>query len=288
MTQEVPIQRPPMFPGGEEEAERFVRSLGCRWIGQRLRYFQSVDSTNTRGKRLAYLGWPGGTVILAEHQSRGRGRMGRKWLCPFGAGILVSVLVPPGALRYRNRCADSAEPASRLPWLTAAGALAMAKAVEACSGAKLLIDWPNDLVFPAPEAPCGFRKAGGVLAELRHGTEMAVLGIGLNVDVRAEEFPPELRDTAGSVADAATRRPDRREILGAFLPVLEAYLEQSDLIAEELTRRSCTLRRKVFVGERLGRAVGFDEAMRLLVEFPDGRTEAVAEVSSVRLARDAS
>jgi len=248
----------------EDEARLFARSIGCEWVGRRLRYFESVDSTNSRARRLAELGWPAGTVVLAEHQTRGRGRLGRRWLCPAGAGILVSVVVP--------RAQASAGPGA-LPWVTAAGALAMAEAVETTCRTRLLVDWPNDLVLPDPLAGGGFRKLGGVLVETRHGSDMAVLGVGLNVDVRREEFPPALRDSAGSVAEYAARRPDRRAILGAFLPALEARLSREAALAAELAERSATVGRDVIVGERKGRAVGFDGAMRLVVEFPGGRTE---------------
>jgi len=218
--------REPIF-ADERAAREFAGSSGARRVGARLRYFESVDSTNARARRLAELGWPEGTVVLAEYQTDGRGRLGRSWVCPPRAGLLVSVILAREGRGLRPLSGDATSGGSAPAWLTAAGALGMIEAVEqtgaagrsgsaraALTGAAgrsgsaraaltgaggLLVEWPNDIVAPDEAAPLGRRKVGGVLVEARGASQVVILGVGLNVDVRAEEFPPELRAGAGSV-----------------------------------------------------------------------------------------
>jgi BirA family biotin operon repressor/biotin-[acetyl-CoA-carboxylase] ligase len=171
-------------------------------------------------------------------------------------------------------------PEAALPWLSAAGAVAMTAAVEAATGATLLIEWPNDLVAGDDTADRGLRKLGGVLVETSSFSDVAVIGVGLNVDILAEEMPEELRRTAGSLLTVLGSRPDRRDILGRFLVEIERWAGLPGRLPDELARLSATLGRDVTVGEgarlRRGRALGFDDHMRLLVRMPDGTVEAVS------------
>jgi len=280
-------RRDPLF-ASEDEAREFAGRLGAAWVGARLRYFDTTDSTSIRARRLADLGWPEGTVVVAEEQTAGHGRLGRRWVCPARAGLLVSVVLP-----QPKRVSAT--------WLTAAGALALAEAVEApgrpgrARHAGPLVEWPNDLVAPDPLVPSGRRKIGGVLVEARPpGAGLpptAVLGAGLNVDTREEEFPPEIRSEAGSLVSVFGDAPRRRAILGRFLLGLETRIDGlaggSAALEDELRRRSFTLGRDVDLpasaqdgDARRGRAVGFDDDMRLVVKLPGGATEAVAFRSS--------
>lgn len=277
----------------EREAREFAAGSGATWVGARLRYFETTDSTNIRARRLADLGWPEGTVVVADRQTAGHGRLGSPWVCPARAGLLVSVVLPLPV--------DAS-----MTWLTAAGALALADAVEEAGGPgvlRLMIEWPNDMVVPDPRAPGGRRKLGGILVETRSPEARSpgagpppavVLGAGLNVDIREEEFPPELRAEAGSLRSVCGASPDRREILGRFLVALESRVEKLTeelaeglpglaVLADELRERSFTLGREVELPAaapgleaRLGRAVGFDDEMRLVVELPGGATETMA------------
>jgi BirA family biotin operon repressor/biotin-[acetyl-CoA-carboxylase] ligase len=154
-----------------------------------------------------------------------------------------------------------------------------------------MIEWPNDLVTPDPDVPSGRRKIGGILVEARAPEAglppTVVLGAGLNVDILAEEFPPELCAEAGSLLSVFGAAPDRKEILRRFLVALESRVDKLATgfagLAAELRERSFTLGREVELpaaapGEdaRRGRAVGFDDEMRLVVELPDGATETMA------------
>ena len=144
------------------------------------------------------------------------------------------------------------------------------------AGGKLLIKWPNDLVAAAQDEKRP-RKLGGVLVEGENDSALLVLGVGLNVDTRPEEFPPEIAPAAGSLFAEFGVAPDRREILARFLRGLEERLADAEKLPAELRERSATLGRELTVeltGELTGdlggrrspaRAIGFDEEMRLVV-----------------------
>ena len=139
-----------------------------------IQYFPTIDSTNTRAKLLAAQGAPHGTVLIAGHQSGGRGRMGRSFHSPEGMGIYLSVILRPDC------------PATDLMHLTCAAGVAMCDAVEAAAGFRPGIKWTNDLIW-------GKRKLGGILTELSlksDGTaDYAVVGIGINCCQQPEDFP---------------------------------------------------------------------------------------------------
>ena len=144
--------------------------------------YDTVDSTNTVCKNLAAQGAPSGTAVIARRQTAGRGRMGRSFESPEGLGLYLSVLWRP-----------EGTPEDLLP-LTPMAAVSAAMAIRRVTGAPVRIKWPNDLVL-------GGRKLCGILTELESGGEglALVIGIGLNVSQRREDFPPELRETAGSL-----------------------------------------------------------------------------------------
>ena len=160
---------------------------------------ESVSSTNDRLRRLASEGAHEGTVVLADHQSSGRGRMGRSWSSPAGLGVYFSVLLRP-------REAEG-EPTR---WSLAA-ALAACEACRELTGRAVEIKWPNDLL-------CGGKKLGGVLAEARTQagarTELT-LGIGINVLQSTADFTGELAESATSLRLVAAGDPPERELVAA-------------------------------------------------------------------------
>jgi BirA family biotin operon repressor/biotin-[acetyl-CoA-carboxylase] ligase len=259
--------RPALFRD-EDEGREYLRAAGTARMGSRLRYFNEVDSTNARARRLVALDWPLGTVVVAEHQTRGRGRLGRSWACPERAGLLTSVVVPARPLEHGR-------PEVLSPWLTAAGVLAMVSAIDEVCGGGLSIEWPNDIVARDGDDSRRLRKVGGVLVETSANPDMAVLGVGLNVDVDEGEFPPELRETAASLLTVFGAPVDRKTILKAFLLSLEARIGDPSSLADELRERSATIGREYQINSLQGTAVGIDDQMRLVVEFPDGRLDAV-------------
>jgi BirA family transcriptional regulator, biotin operon repressor / biotin---[acetyl-CoA-carboxylase] ligase len=215
-------------------------------IGSPRAHFRVTDSTNERAKALAEAGAPHGTLVTAEKQTAGHGRQGRSWTAPPGSSILMSLLL------------RDLRPVHALLPLTAAVAVCEAVAPLDCA-----IKWPNDVWIDG-------RKAAGILVEGRPQEGWAVLGVGLNVNVRPEDFPPELRDTATSVAIASGEEADREEILTALLDRLEALLSESDEAVLAAWRdRDALLGRQVGWGDGEGRAAGIDDSGALLVDTGD-------------------
>ncbi|HEX6665411.1 MAG TPA: biotin--[acetyl-CoA-carboxylase] ligase [Solirubrobacterales bacterium] len=147
------------------------------------RHFARTDSTNTRARELAAAGAPHGTIVTAAEQTQGRGRQGRTWTAPPGKALLYSAIIRP--LEERHAMLPLAVP------------LAVCDAVEELTpGAECGVKWPNDIWLEG-------RKLSGVLIEARPQDGWAVIGVGLNLTIAAEEFPPDLRDTAISIFPAA-------------------------------------------------------------------------------------
>jgi BirA family biotin operon repressor/biotin-[acetyl-CoA-carboxylase] ligase len=148
-------------------------------FGEPRRHYASTDSTNRRARELAAAGAPGGTVVTAAEQTAGRGRQGRSWTAPPGGALLYSALLRP--LREDDAMLPLAVP------------LAVCEAAELLApGARCGVKWPNDVHLDG-------RKLAGVLIEARPQDGWAVIGVGLNLAIAAEEFPAELRDTATSL-----------------------------------------------------------------------------------------
>lgn len=231
-------------------------------------YFDQLGSTNDLLKTMAKEGAPHGTVLLANRQTGGHGRMGRSFHSPGGVGIYMSILLRP-------ECAPT-----ELLHLTCASAVAMCDAVEQAAGFRPGIKWTNDLVHQR-------RKLGGILTELgltpKGMVDYAIIGIGINCCHQSADFPPELRDIAGSLSMVTGKRIDRAAVAAAMLESLHQmskYLLTGK--AQMLTRYRADC---ITVGQdislvrgdevRHGHAVDVDDAGALLVRFPDGSMEAV-------------
>ena len=158
-----------------------------------------MGSTNQRARELAERGAPHGTLVSADEQSAGRGRQGRSWTAPPRSAVLMSLVVR--------------ELEERHALLPLAAAVAVCEACEECADVDCSIKWPNDVWIEG-------RKLAGILIEGRPQEGWAVLGIGLNVTTRPDEFPPELRDTATSLGAGSTE-----EVLAALLAQLDRRLQ---------------------------------------------------------------
>jgi BirA family biotin operon repressor/biotin-[acetyl-CoA-carboxylase] ligase len=181
-----------------------------------VRWFDLVDSTNRYLLECAANGAPEGVVAVADEQSAGRGRLGRTWVAPPGAALLVSVLLRPNV------------PVERLHLVTLAAALA---ATDALPDVGARVKWPNDVVVDD-------RKLAGVLAEA-DGAGAVVVGMGLNL--RDDWFPPDLRETATACGG------DRADVLVAWLRAYDARLADLDRVLTDAAARSATLGRRVRV-----------------------------------------
>lgn len=212
--------------------ESIRAALGAHPWSESLIVVPEIGSTNTALKELAAQGAPSGTVLIADRQSGGRGRLGRSFDSPAGLGLYFSLLLRP-----------KIEP-SAIPHATLRAGLAAAEAVEALTGLRPGIKWPNDLVI-------GTRKLCGILAEAgfsQAGTlDWLVIGIGINVAQRVEDFPPELQEMATSLAMLG--HPVSRETLAAELmrqlSGLEADLSAPERYLPRYEARCITLRQDV-------------------------------------------
>jgi BirA family transcriptional regulator, biotin operon repressor / biotin---[acetyl-CoA-carboxylase] ligase len=250
-------------------------------IGHPRLHLRRTGSTNERARELAFAGAPHGTLVTAAEQTAGRGRQGRRWSAPAGSALLMSLLLrdaPP-----------------LLPLIAAV-------AVSDVAGEATRIKWPNDVVVPSGDfasargeggvgdrAGTDMAKLAGILVEGRPQEGWAVLGIGLNVAVRLEQLPAELRPRetgAASAANAAGAAP-----AGSGLPAATLGLEPADVepmlarLLDTLERRlaepaEATLRawrerdalygREVAWAQEHGRAEGIDGNGRLIVALADG------------------
>jgi BirA family transcriptional regulator, biotin operon repressor / biotin---[acetyl-CoA-carboxylase] ligase len=182
---------------------------GC--FGDPIYYFSETGSTNDVAAALAERGAPEGATVVAAAQTGGRGRFGRTWFSPPGAGLYASVVC-------RN--------ATAAPLLTLAGGVAVADAIRAASGLPVQIKWPNDVVVESG-VPARRRKLAGVLAEgstAGDGLQYVILGFGINL--RPAAYPPELGDRATSIETELGRPPDDGAVLAETLVALSALFQQ--------------------------------------------------------------
>lgn len=208
-------------------------------------HLRATTSTNDRARELAAAGAPHGALVTAAAQSAGRGRQGRTWTAPPGAALLMSVVIRDAR-----------------PLLPLQGAVAVA---EACGG-EARIKWPNDVLIDG-------RKVSGILAEGRPYEGWAVLGIGVNVAVRQEDFPEDLRDRAGTLGRA---RADVETFLATLLAALDRVLRaDTPTILEAWRMRDALAGREITWAGGTGVASGIDDAGRLLVQRPDGTVSAL-------------
>ncbi len=230
-----------------------------------IHYFPVTDSTNLQAKRLALLGAPHGTVVLAGAQTAGRGRMGRTFQSDSGMGVYLSLVLRPHAMP------------KDLMHLTCAVAVAMCKAIRQCAGFCPDIKWINDLVYEK-------RKLGGILTELvLQEDTAAIIGIGINCLQAPGDFPCSLQDLAGSLSMFS---PQPVEPTRLAVAMIEALYEMDGMllpgqaaIMEEYRRRCITLHQEVSLlrdGQVLrGYAEDIEEDGALLISFADGHKEAV-------------
>jgi BirA family transcriptional regulator, biotin operon repressor / biotin---[acetyl-CoA-carboxylase] ligase len=180
-------------------------------FGARLRYASEVGSTNDLAAAAADRGEPEGTTFVAAAQTAGRGRLGRTWCSPPGAGLYVSTIV---------------RRASLAPWITLAGGVAVAEGIQTATALPLQIKWPNDIVAVGGAGFRARRKIAGILAEASSGPEgvgHVVLGIGINV--RPASFPPELADRASAIETELGRAVDPGSVLAQVLVALRRTLD---------------------------------------------------------------
>jgi BirA family biotin operon repressor/biotin-[acetyl-CoA-carboxylase] ligase len=221
-------------------------------------HHRTVDSTNERAKQLATRGAPGGLVVTAGEQTAGRGRRGHAWFAPSGSSLLYSGLLRPFA----------ADQSSLLPL---AVPVAVCEAAEAVAPVRCQLKWPNDVWIEE-------RKVAGVLVEARPEEGWAVIGVGLNVAISPDLFPPELRDTATSLLPTEAEDglpPGGAPGVGASLQALNESLARwveadGDRVLDAYRARDALCGRRVSWDGGQGVAKEIDERGHLVVATDDG------------------
>jgi len=245
--------------------DKIKQGLKTKFIGRIIHHFIHVGSTQEIAKELATQGAVEGTVIIAETQSVGRGRLGRGWFSPVG-GIWMSLLLSPK------------RSVKKLQVLNLLAALAVSRSIEKACGIEARIKWPNDVLIQG-------RKVAGILSETfaRGGiVNSIVLGMGINANVDTGLFPFDLRSSATSLSATLGNFVDRVALVQFLLKELETLYEEferegSGFIINELKRVSTTLGRKVkvisFDEVTEGLAVDIHTDGALVVRVEDGATK---------------
>ena len=249
-------------------ADEIRIGLKTKFLGQNIHYKETVDSTQKIAQRLAYEDVPEGSVVIAEEQTLGRGRMDRKWHSPKFTGVWMSMIFRPKI------------PITKAPQLTLITAVAVVQAIEELTGLLPEIKWPNDVLIRG-------KKVTGILTELQAESDRIssiIIGIGMNVNQTKGDFPEELQSIATSLAIETGEKISRPALIRAVLTNLERlyllYLDQgfSPLkvlwesyaisIGENIVART-------FTGSIHGRALGITNEGVLMIEDSSGQTHFV-------------
>jgi BirA family biotin operon repressor/biotin-[acetyl-CoA-carboxylase] ligase len=241
-------------------------------FGARIFYSPEVTSTNDLASTAAERGEPEGTTFVAGAQTAGRGRLGRAWLSPPGAGLYFSTIV---------------RRASAAPWITLAGGVAVADGIRAATGLPLQIKWPNDVVAVSGAGFKARRKIAGLLAEASSGPDgiqHIVLGIGINLSPAS--FPPELASRVGSIEGELGRAVDAGPVLAGVLAALNRALREIDTAGPDGLRarwlalapsaRGAAIVWDGPAGPQAGVTAGLDTDGALLARTPEGVARIIA------------
>ncbi len=249
------------------DIDKIHEMLKTKVIGQRIEYVNSTDSTNNECKRLEDK--TDGTLVIADAQTAGKGRLGRVWESPHGSGIWMSILLKPDV---------SLESVSQI---TLVAGMAVCRAV----GIDAMIKWPNDVVIDG-------KKICGILTEMSAEIERinyVICGIGINVNTPS--FPEELQDKATSLFVETAKKHEREKIaadvLNEFEKLYNVFAEKGfSFLADEYRKMCVTLNKDVRViyrnNELTGKAVDIDDSGNLIVETENGQITVHSGEVSVR------
>ncbi|MBM4278586.1 MAG: biotin--[acetyl-CoA-carboxylase] ligase [Deltaproteobacteria bacterium] len=242
--------------------------LKTKWMGKKIHYFPSLDSTNSKAYELATRGAEEGEVVIAESQEKGRGRLGRNWFSPPSLNLYLSVILRPKI------------PPHQAPLITLMAAVATAGAIEKCSGLRPLIKWPNDILLRGG-------KVAGLLNEIQSETDrihFVILGIGVNLNLDEKAFPKEIRSVATSMKQEMGQAISRKEFLSSLLQQLEEwyaiYLKEGGDVILNAWREQARIKGKpvkvTSFGETIsGIAVDIDSDGALILRMENGKRKRV-------------
>lgn len=249
-------------------AEEVSLYTGNGTFGKKITYKSSVKSTQEIAHGLARDGAPEGSIVLADEQTGGRGRLGRAWQSPAGTGVWMSLILKPNI------------PLQKAPQLTLLIAVAASKAIERVAGLEAAIKWPNDILING-------KKTAGILTELQAEADSihsVIVGIGMNVNQQPEHFSDEIAPIATSLAIEGGQTYKRAEVIGVLLQEIETLYRQylkngfgvikllwearAFSLGKRITARSVT-------GSITGYAKGITEEGVLLLEDDRGQVHSI-------------
>jgi BirA family biotin operon repressor/biotin-[acetyl-CoA-carboxylase] ligase len=249
-------------------AEEISVGLETKELGRKIYYYATVDSTNNKCQELAKSGAPHGTLVVAEEQVGGKGRLGRVWYSPKGKNIFMSFILRPNL--EIHRC----------PQLTLLSAVSIVEVVREQYGIDASIKWPNDVLING-------KKICGILTELNAEADRinwVVVGIGINVNIVEKDMPQEVLEVATSLriekGEKLLRVPLIQHVLKRFEELYELYLAEGFLpIKNRWEKQAITIGKKVTIrtlqGTFDGIAEGIDDSGVLLVRKEDGSLQHV-------------
>lgn len=240
-------------------------NLKTKIIGKAVHFYESVGSTNNTAQALAEKGAPEGTIVIADRQTKGKGRLGRRWFSPAESGIYFSCILRPEILP------------NEVPKITLVAAVSAVKAIREFSGSKAFIKWPNDIIISD-------RKAGGILTELNAETDRVnflIMGIGINVNTPKKTLPEggtSIKAESKSSEDFS--RLPLIKILLSFLDKEYAVFKKDGFspVRNEFKSYSCTLGRDVKIRTSnkrkiFGKAIDVNKNGALVVKLSNGTKE---------------
>jgi len=252
-----------------------------RIIGREIILYKETSSTNDDVLQIgAQKDSQEGLVVIADRQTGGKGRHGRRWISPPGVNLYFTVLLRPSL---------SPEEATVLPFMAS---VAVVEGIRECTGLNASIKWPNDIMI-------GNKKTGGILMEMRTSkgiVETIALGIGINVNMSSDMFEHEIKDIATSLMEESGKRINRSRLLKTILERLDNWYnmplkELRDLVIERWRHLDSTTGNRVvvtFIGSKKrlkGMATGIDKMGRLTLRLDSGRVEKVS-AGDVTILRD--
>ncbi len=238
-------------------------------IGGNIQHFAEIDSTNNYAKKIASEGCAHGTVVVADRQTMGRGRIGRQWQSDSADGLWFSIVVRP-----------ELEP-ENIQVITLAASVAVVEAIKETQGIICGIKWPNDIILDG-------RKLGGILTELSAEpghVNYVVVGIGINVNQDLEHFDYEIRQKAVSLKMYDNKPVQRSKLLGSILTSFEklyksVLLGKNKDIIDKWSEYSVTIGKEVKVAYRNVEYIGTAQSIaadgRLIVKCKDGVTREIS------------
>lgn len=238
------------------------KNLSTEFLGKNIHFFKEVDSTNDVARELAMKGAEEGTIVVAESQRSGKGRRGKKWISPSG-GVWMTIILRPNI-----------EPV-KAPQLTLVTGVAVAETLDQECGLNIGIKWPNDILI-------GDKKVSGILTEVetkKGEVEFVLVGIGIDLNMDINIFPPNLRGGATSLKAELEREIQGAELVQRFLQRFEALYNQFNdgefrKILTQWRKLSSTIGTYVEVHKKgrtvYGEAVGVNKDGKLILELDDG------------------